>query len=260
MDLDSEKDENYYGYSYFYIRPSDIVESILPDLYQVTVVYRYGFSLTETGEGFVRLVDDPRHVIVDAPSEIAFGDCKDDFINIYVEGTKGYLRVLLDGEEVINDSVFNLRYENDSDSPKNFISISLDDLSIGTHTYNVSYFDGNWDNVSFSDEIDVTYLFEVSTEADDIFYDDDYVYCIYRQAARQKACSGALRSCIRSDRGSILHIQPWQIHSRRICCDYYIDPHSPHNDQLVQRNTDRKNAECKTPPGRLYRRDKDPSE
>ena len=176
MDLDSEKDENYYGYSYFYIRPSDIVESILPDLYQVTVVYRYGFSLTETGEGFVRLVDDPRHVIVDAPSEIAFGDCKDDFINIYVEGTKGYLRVLLDGEEVINDSVFNLRYENDSDSPKNFISISLDDLSIGTHTYNVSYFDGNWDNVSFSDEIDVTYLFEVSTEADDIFYDDDYVY------------------------------------------------------------------------------------
>ena len=175
--LEYEVDMGNIYYSYFYIRPGDIFENIIPNFYHVLVEYKFGYSLSESANDYVRFVDNSDHVIVDAPSEIVIGDWENDHINIYVEGTKGYLRVLIDGVEVINDSVFNLRYGNDLDTPKNYITVFLDDLSIGQHTYKVSYYDGNWDNVTIEDVINVTYLFDVIADIDnDIFYGDDYVY------------------------------------------------------------------------------------
>ena len=47
----------------------------------------------------------------------------------------------------------------------------MDNLSIGTHTYSVSYYDGNWDNVTIYDTIDVTYLLEVYPNLDESYYD-----------------------------------------------------------------------------------------
>ena len=172
QELYKEIDGNDDDYSYYYIRPDDIDVPYVPDIYYVLVEYKRGLtSLTDFDEGYVNFVEDSRHVRVEAPPEIVIGDFDSSYILIFVEGTKGNLRVWVDGKEVLNDSVYNLRYINETDEFRYYIPIFLDNLSIGTHTYSVSYYDGNWDNVTIYDTIDVTYLLEVYPNLDESYYD-----------------------------------------------------------------------------------------
>ena len=172
QDLYKEIDDNDNDYSYYYIRPDDIEVPYVPDIYYVLVEYKRGLtSLTDFDEGYVNFVEDSSHVRVDTPPEIVIGDFDSSYILIYVEGLKGNLRVLIDGKEMLDESVYNLKYINETDEFKYYIPIFLDNLSIGTHTYSVSYYDGNWDNVTISDTIDVTYLLKVYPNLDEAYYD-----------------------------------------------------------------------------------------
>ena len=166
--LDKEIDVEDNNYSYFYLRFDHFMPEFMdyydvPHVYYVKVEYRKGLTSLLYGEdeGYVKFVEDSDHVKVIAPPEIVIGDSSSSYIGIFVEGTLGNLRVLIDGNEVLNDSVFNLRYINETNEFYYIIPVFLDDLTIGTHTYNVTYYDGNWANVTISDTIDVTYLFNV---------------------------------------------------------------------------------------------------
>ena len=182
QDLYNEIDEADNDYSYYYIRPDDITIPYVPDIYYVLVEYKRGLSsLTDFDEGYVNFVEDSSHVRVIAPPEIVIGDFSSSYILIFVEGTKGNLRVLIDGNEILDDSVYNLRHINVTDEFRYYIPIFFDSLSIGTHTYSVSYYDGNWENISISDTIDVTYLLEVYPNVDESyndipFYIDSYPF------------------------------------------------------------------------------------
>ncbi|WP_295615587.1 hypothetical protein [uncultured Methanobrevibacter sp.] len=178
QELDKEIDSNDTNYSYYYIRPTDISIAEVPDIYYVLFKYDIGWFSFDSVEGYVHFVEDSRHVRVEAPYEIVIGDDLNSFINVYVEGTRGYLRVLVDGIEIINDSVYNLRYINETDEFRYYIPVFLDYLSVGTHTYNVSYYNGNWDNVTISDTIDVTYLFEVYPNSDEVYCGDNVTFTI----------------------------------------------------------------------------------
>lgn len=173
-----EVDENDTSFSYFYIKPNDIMGYVDTGFYWVTVVYKYGVTLNSTGEGLVRFVESSEHVSVDVPPEIVIGDVFKSYISIYVEGTLGYIRVLIDNKEIINDSVFDLKYDTETQEFNSFIILFLDDLSIGRHTYNISYYDGNWDDVTFNDTINVTYLLDVIMEADEVYYGDNVTFSI----------------------------------------------------------------------------------
>ncbi|WP_407409068.1 Ig-like domain-containing protein [Methanobrevibacter sp.] len=176
--LDKKADENDKEYSYFFIRPTDISYSIAPDLYYVTVVYKYGLTLSETNDGLVRFVENADHVTVDVPPQIVIGDAFDRFMSIHVEGTLGNLRVLIDGKEIMNGPVFDLKYDEESNELKQVILVDLNDLSIGQHTYEVSYYDGNWEDVTFSDKFNVTYLFDVAVGADNVYYGDEVNFTV----------------------------------------------------------------------------------
>lgn len=173
-----EADEQDSYYSYFYIRPTDINSGIVPDLYYVTVVYKYGLTLSTSNDGLIRFVEDTNHVTVVVPPEIVIGDAFDRFMSIHVEGTLGNLRVLIDGKEIINDSVFDLKYDEEAQEFKQVILVDLNNLSIGKHTYDISYYGGNWEDVTFKDAINVTYLFNVVATDDYVYYGDEADFAI----------------------------------------------------------------------------------
>ncbi|WP_407377215.1 Ig-like domain-containing protein [Methanobrevibacter sp.] len=160
--LYSEADENDTGYSYFYIRPSDIRLNLVPDVYYVNVIYKYGFTLSESNDGIVHFVEDANHVKVIAPDEIVIGDPMNSFISIYVEGTLGNLSVLIDGKKIIDSEVFDLKNDTGAGELKPAILVDMKNYSVGQHTYEVSYYGGNWEDVSFTGKINVTYLFDVA--------------------------------------------------------------------------------------------------
>ena len=184
QDLYKEIDDEDNDYSYYYIMIDDIEVPYVPDIYYVLVEYKRGFSssLTDYDEGYVNFVEDSDHVRVIAPPEIVIGDFDNSYILIYVEGTRGNLRLFIDGNKILDDSVFNLRYNNVTDKFRYYIPIFLDDLTIGEHSYSVSYYDGNWDNVTISNSIDVTYVLDVYPVINEsydlpVFYDDSpFIY------------------------------------------------------------------------------------
>ena len=178
QDLYSEDDGNT-TYSYFYIRPNDLVDIIdVPYLYYITVEYKYGLTLSESAQGYVNFVNDSRHIWVDSPDKIIIGDLENNCINIYVEGSKGYLQVLIDGQEIINDSIYNLKYLDELGTFRYYIPVYMDSLPVGLHTYNVSYYGGNWGNESFAGAIDVTCIFDVKAYSNDetFIFNDEFDY------------------------------------------------------------------------------------
>lgn len=178
QDLDNEIDETDDYYSYYFIRPTDIGEYIDPGVYYVLVEYKVR-SFTDYNFGRVHFVEDSRHVRVEEIYEIVMGDVYNDHINIYVEGTRGNLSVLIDGVEVIHDSVFNLKYNNETEEFSYYIPVYMDDLSVGEHIYTVSYYGGNWEDVTISENISVTYLFEVYPEEIEVYYGDNVTFSIF---------------------------------------------------------------------------------
>lgn len=177
QDLDKVIDENNPYYSYYYIRPAESVGPVDPGIYYVLVEYKVS-SFTDYNYNYVHFVEDSRHVRVEDIYEIVIGG-DNDHINIYVEGTRGYLRVLVDNVEVMHDSVFNLSYDEETDEFRYYIPVYMDDLSVGKHTYTVSYYGGNWDDVTISNEIDVTYLLEVYPEESEVYYGDNVTFSIF---------------------------------------------------------------------------------
>lgn len=178
QDLDKVIDENNPYYSYYYMRPTEIPEPTDLGIYYVLVEYKVS-SFIDYNYGYVNFVEDSRHVRVEEIYEIVIGDWDNDHINIYVEGTRGYLRVLVDNVEVMHDSVFNLSYDEETDEFRYYIPVYMDELSVGQHTYTVSYYGGNWDDVTISDEINVTYLLEVYPEEIEVYYGDNVTFSIF---------------------------------------------------------------------------------
>ena len=182
QELYKEVDDEDDYYTYYYVRPDDFLPSLLemyelPDLLYVKAEYKRGLtSLSNYDEGYVNFVLDSDHVRVEAPPEIVIGDIYNSYIAIYVEGTLGNISVFIDGKKIIDDSVYNLRYINETDSWRYYIPVFLDSLPVGTHTYSVSYYGGNWADVTISDTIDVTYLFEVYQQKDGVDYGEESLF------------------------------------------------------------------------------------
>ena len=167
--LEHQIDVNDPAYSNFYIRPRDL-GYIPADWYYLLVVYNIDSSLEESAEEIVQFVGNARYVLVDTPPEIVIGDVDKSYLKVFVEGNSGYLRVLIDNEMVFEGSVDNLDLD-EGGIYDHYLSIYLGDLSIGSHTYNVSYYDGDFDNVSFEDSMDVTYLLDILYDYE-IYYGD----------------------------------------------------------------------------------------
>lgn len=173
-----EDDLNAPGYAYFYIKPTDIEYPIEPDVYYTNVIYKYGLTLSERDYGLVRFVNDTRHVSVNVPDEIVIGNPLNNSISIFVEGTFGNISVIIDNDKIIDASVFDLKLTEDEQDLNNFIHVNLDELSVGQHTYNISYYGGNWENVTFTGNFNVTYYFVVAVDTEELYYGDEVNFIV----------------------------------------------------------------------------------
>ena len=97
-------------------------------------------------------------VIINIPDKVVIGGY--DYLIVHLKDDKGYLDVFIDGKEFLSDAVANLL----DDSYEGYrIDIDLGKLSLGNHTYNVTYTNGD-NKVSVNGSFEVDFIFKVESE------------------------------------------------------------------------------------------------